>query len=231
MYCQPCWNSWERCGWWKPSIRVSTVPPPIHKPGGLPKYGASDAFFLPAFLCAHDDFSLFEVLKGELPHGKDFSDWHGGRHLGLQFDGTTARHDGEDAPPALKATVARLEKTFGIKASASRLNLYRSNKDYKPFHCDRGRGDDGTPQVTVGASFGATRELTMMHIRSGVTATFPQRNGDVFSFTPELNSTFMHGVPKVGFGSPSEVEGDVPRLSLILWGARETEGSSSSQQE
>jgi len=74
--------------------------------------------------------------------------------------------------------------------------------------------------VTVGASFGATRELTFVHVRSGVTASFPQRNGDVFAFTPELNTVFMHGVPKVGHGS--QQRNDAPRLSLILWGARKT---------
>merc|ERR1711957_476887 len=137
--------------------------------------------------------------------------------------GEGARHDSEDTPPHLREMVAKMEKAFGIKATASRINLYRSGDDYKPFHCDRGRDDAGNPQVTVGASFGATRELTMMHIKSGVTATFPCGNGDVFSFTPELNKTFMHGVPKIGYGSPSEVDGRGERLSLILWGSKITE--------
>jgi len=219
LYCSSCWSSWERCGWWKPSIRVSTTPPLVDA-GGLPKYGAEDAFFLPAFLCPHDDLSLFEKLKSELPVGCDFSDWHGGRHLGLQFEGEGARHDGEAAPCHLAATVARMEAAFGIRASASRLNLYRSDRDYKPLHCDRGRDEAGTPQVTVGASFGATRELTLVHRQSGVSMTFPQGNGDVFAFTPELNTVFMHGVPKIGYGSPSESEGRGPRLSLILWGSK-----------
>jgi len=223
LYCSTCWSSWERCGWWKPSIRVSTVPPPVRVPGGLPQYVAEDAFFLPGFLCPRDDLSLFEALRSELPVGRDFIDWHGARHLGMQFDAKDARHDSEDAPPTLRATVARLEAAFGMQAGASRMNLYRSRQDYKPFHCDRGRDDSGRPQMTVGASFGATRELTMVHIKSGVTASFPQRNGDVFSFTPELNATFMHGVPKIGYGSPSEAEGDGPRLSLILWGCKVAE--------
>merc|ERR1712087_616694 len=114
----------------------------------------------------------------------------------------------------------------GIKASASRLNLYRSRDDYKPLHFDRGRDSDGVPQVTVGASFGATRELTLMHVSSGVTMSFPQRNGDVFAFTPEVNNVFMHGIPKIGFGSPTELEKDGPRLSLILWGSKLAESPS-----
>mmetsp|Transcript_35339 Transcript_35339/g.100398 ORF Transcript_35339/g.100398 Transcript_35339/m.100398 type:complete len:239 (-) Transcript_35339:149-865(-) len=222
VYCSGCWASWERCGWWKPSIRVLTAPPTVREPGGLPQYVAEDAFFLPAFCCAQDDLGLFQKLKDDLPGGRDFSDWHGGRHLGMQFQGEDqgARHDDENEPPALKALVAKLEKAFGIRASASRINLYRNGDDYKPFHRDRGRDEDGTPQITIGASFGGTRELTMVHIKTGVTASFPMRNGDVFSFTPELNTTFMHGVPKIGYGSPAEVEGKGERLSLILWGSR-----------
>lgn len=42
-------------------------------------------------------------------------------------------------------------------------------QDYKPLHYDRGSDAEGVPQLTVGASFGCTRELTLMHVKSGVT--------------------------------------------------------------
>lgn len=213
LYCWNCWDMWLKCGWWKPSIRISTAP--------LQQYGPEDAFFLPEILSGHDDMTLFNALKDGLPEGKEFAEWHGGRHLGCQFEADCARHTTEAAPPVLKATVARMEKLLGITTLASRINLYRSNKDYKPLHFDRGQDANGTPQVTVGASFGATRELTLMHVSSGITATFPQRNGDIFAFTPELNKVFMHGVPKIGYGSPCErAEGEGERISLILWGSR-----------
>lgn len=218
MYCQECWASWDRCGWWRPSLRISNRPPIVRS--GVPCFGPEDIFSVSGFCCANDDLSLFDALKGELPAGRDFSDWHGSRHMGMQFEGEGARHDSSTAPPALRAVVAEMEAAFGIRASASRLNLYRSPQDYKPLHYDRGRDNDGTPQCTVGASFGATRELTMLHVRSGVNSSFVQRNGDVFAFTPEINKVFMHGVPKIGYGSPSEVEGSGERLSLILWGSK-----------
>lgn len=220
LFCEQCWAKWERSGWWRPNIRVSCAPPLVLTPGSPPQYGPHDAFFVPSLLCERGDLSLFEALKNELPAGREFGDWHGGRHQGIQFQGEGARHDCDSAPPVLRATIAKMEAAFGIKALASRLNLYRSNEDFKPLHFDRGRGDNGEPQVTVGASFGATRELLLCHVKSGVTATFPQRNGDVFAFTPELNMVFTHGVPKIGFGSPSEHEGNGPRLSLILWGGK-----------
>eukprot|EP00438_Fugacium_kawagutii_P032355 Skav234858 [mRNA] locus=scaffold840:102786:111941:- [translate_table: standard] len=114
-------------------------------------------------------------------------------------------------------------------------------QDYKPMHYDRGSDENGVPQLTVGASFGATRELTLMHVKSGVTMSFPQRNGDVFAFTPELNEVFMHGVPHVMPNSPAKHEPeaadgyrwprgeacsgcawseDAGRLSLIIWAAK-----------
>mmetsp|Transcript_57286 Transcript_57286/g.102981 ORF Transcript_57286/g.102981 Transcript_57286/m.102981 type:complete len:245 (-) Transcript_57286:44-778(-) len=219
IYCQRCWESWEKCGWWTPSMRVANAPP-APGPDGAPVVGPEDAFFLPGFLCSHSDFSLMEQLRAELvTEGKDFSDWHGSRHLGLHFE-TAERRDQADLPPRL-ALVKKMEEAFGIKASAVRLNLYRSSRDYKPFHYDRGKDSEGVPQMTVGASFGAVRELTMLHAKSGVTVSYPQRNGDVFAFTAEINEVFMHGVPRVMPGSPAAQEPEEsPRMSLIIWGAR-----------
>eukprot|EP00930_Biecheleria_cincta_P040064 TRINITY_DN27483_c0_g1_i1.p1 TRINITY_DN27483_c0_g1~~TRINITY_DN27483_c0_g1_i1.p1 ORF type:complete len:443 (+),score=73.06 TRINITY_DN27483_c0_g1_i1:103-1329(+) len=215
LYCDKCWSSWERSGWWHPAMRVMNVPPAIGA-SGLPDFLPEDAFSIPAFICAHDDFSLLARLQAELPEGKSFSDWHGARHLGLQLEGSDVSSLRMDsAPPALRETVKRLEEAFGIRASAARMNVYRSSADYKPFHADRGKDEEGVPQVTVGLSLGATRELSFAHWQTGLTLSFPQRNGDVFAFTPELNQVFVHGVPKVTGGGD-----DGERLSLILWGSR-----------
>ena len=45
--------------------------------------------------------------------------------------------------------------------------------------------------------------------------SFPQRNGDVFAFTPELNEVFMHGVPHVMPHSPATLE---PEVEFGAWG-------------
>lgn len=220
-YCQDCWNAWDRCGWWQPSIRVSTRPP-LLGPDGLPCIHAEDAFFLPGFLCSNEDVSVLERLRTELAEeGKEFTDWHGARHLAHHFD---SGRQAELPEPRLRAQlVKRMEEAFGVLANAVRVNYYRNNKDYKPMHYDRGSDENGVPQLTIGASFGATRELTLMHVKSGVTMSFPQRNGDVFAFTPELNEVFMHGVPHVMPNSPAaKEEEDAGRLSLIIWAAKVT---------
>jgi hypothetical protein len=201
-------------------MRVSTAPPEIGATG-LPEFSGEDAFFLPGFMCAHDDFSLLEQLRKGLPAGRDFSDWHGARHLGVHFEtGDTSELRMASAPDAFRKTMQKLEAAFGIRASAARLNLYRSSADYKPFHADRGRDEDGVPQVTVGLSLGATRELSFVHYQTGLVTSFPQRNGDVFAFTPELNKVFLHGVPRVSATSAEEDMDNRPRMSLILWGSR-----------
>lgn len=216
LYCERCWAQWERCGRWHPTMRVCTVAPAVGS-SGLPEFDAEDAFVLPSYICDYDDLSLMERLRNEVPQGRQFSDWHGARHLALHFDGAEVTELRSDtARPVLRDTIKQMEAAFGIKATAVRLNLYRSNADYKPFHADRGRDDNGLPQCTVGLSLGATRELSFTHYKTGVTMTFPQRNGDVFAFTPELNKVFLHGVPRV----KNSLIMDEPRISLILWGSR-----------
>ena len=83
-----------------------------------------------------------ERLQTELEaEEKAMSEWHGARHLGLQFESGIPSFD-----RSLRAQlVRRMEKAFGIKASAVRLNLYRSQQDYKPLHYDRGRDSEGFP--------------------------------------------------------------------------------------
>ena len=92
----------------------------------------------------------------------------------------------------------QLSTYFDVEIYASRLNYYRDGTDWKPFHHDShaygGRAE--REDMTVGASFGANRDLTFLHEPSGHTFSFPQQNGDVFAFTTVVNKRFKHGVPK-----------------------------------
>jgi hypothetical protein len=70
---------------------------------------------------------------------------------------------------------------------------------------------------TMGASFGATRELVFMHPKSGGQQfSFPQKNGDVFAFDSVVNQRFQHGVPRAASSSTAPA----PRFSIIAWGRR-----------
>jgi hypothetical protein len=52
---------------------------------------------------------------------------------------------------------------------ASRLNFYPNSSSWKPFHHDsHAYGDKGTKEdFTMGASFGASRQLVFLHPPSG----------------------------------------------------------------
>jgi len=219
LYCDKCWGWYERCGHWGPSIRVNTNPPTISA-SGAPEYGPQDCFMLSAFVCPHDDLTLSRQMCSSLPENKEFLDWHGSRHLALHLgddDACQARNpETSTMPLAWQESVARLETAFGMRAMAIRMNLYRDSSDWKPLHHDRGQDNEGVPQLSVGVSLGATRELVFMHKQTGVTMSFPLRNGDVFAFTPELNMAFMHGVAK----TKVVPEDDGPRLSFVIWGPR-----------
>jgi len=116
------------------------------------------------------------------------------------------------------------------------INLYRDAQDSTSYHRDQYQSKE--MNFTCGASFGATREISFLsesdyqrlhhqivsNNRTSNAAsitpnlepqefTFPQKNGDVFAFSQEVNSRFRHAVPR----SRTAVQ---PRISLILWARR-----------
>jgi len=108
---------------------------------------------------------------------------------------------------------------FDVEVYASRLNFYPDNTSWKPFHHDSHAyaGPGKKEDFTMGASFGATRELVFMHPQSGGQQfSFPQKNGDVFAFDSMVNQRLMHGVPR----ATSHSTAPAPRFSIIAWGRR-----------
>eukprot|EP00916_Digyalum_oweni_P025465 GHVL01041940.1.p1 GENE.GHVL01041940.1~~GHVL01041940.1.p1 ORF type:complete len:163 (+),score=24.26 GHVL01041940.1:368-856(+) len=108
-----------------------------------------------------------------------------------------------------------MARHFEIDIVATRLNYYKDSTDWKPFHHDKhydsasGMRED----LTVGASFGASRALQFLHVASGTTFNFPQNNGDIFAFNSDVNRAFQHGVPRC-------IKPVGPRISIIVWGVR-----------
>ncbi len=75
---------------------------------------------------------------------------------------------------------------------------------WKPFHRDH------PGQVTLSATLGAARPLQLRHAESGYIQEFLLSHGDIFAFTPKINSMFEHGLPTASTESE--------RISLIVWG-------------
>ena len=102
---------------------------------------------------------------------------------------------------------------FDVNVIQTRLNYYHDEKDWKSFHHDSHAYGNKEENFTMGASFGASRELVFLHESTGNKFTFPQNNGDIFAFNREINQKFMHGVPKKNSKCGE-------RFSIIAWGKR-----------
>ena len=91
--------------------------------------------------------------------------------------------------------------------------------DWKPFHHDSAAYNPTRAKnqnITVGVSFGATRELAFLHAKNGTKIYFPQSNGMMFSFGRDVNIRWKHGVNAL---SEAEQRADGRgRVSIILWG-------------
>ena len=170
--------------------------------------------YIENFLCALDDTAIFDRLKAELTAHAEATGGDGmvswSRHM---------KHEDPAFSATFQAVAATIAAYFDVEMFASRLNLYPDGTHWKCFHKDShayaGPNRAVKEDFTIGMSLGATRALTFLHEESETKFSFPQKNGDLFAFSSEVNDSFMHGVPKA---SPSVGE----RFSVIVWGKRRT---------
>ncbi|CAE7264593.1 unnamed protein product, partial [Symbiodinium sp. KB8] len=169
------------------------------------------AVYWPGCLCSAGDHSLFEKLYEELSPWKA-SPYKRSRHPAcvdesLLLASATYRH-----------VVALLREVFGVAVGYSIVNLYADGEDWTDYHRDNYKsegnriaaaGSTAAHDVTIGASFGAPRELRFKHLETGLEFGFPQTNGDVFAFTEPVNSAFQHCIPRL---LPASSVG--PRISV-----------------
>lgn len=161
----------------------------------------ANSTYLPHFLVAADDFSIFEQLEKEMKD--NMVTWN--RH---------AKHEDPTFSPTFNWVIERMADHFNVEVLATRLNYYRDGTEYKTFHKDSHAYSNGQKEdFTMGASFGASRELEFKHDGTGHVFSFPQHNGDIFAFTSVINNQFMHGVPKAQVPTGG-------RFSIIAWGRR-----------
>jgi hypothetical protein len=127
--------------------------------------------------------------------------------------------------PTYQMIVKRLCEYFSIdpdKDVGTRFNWYRDSSDWKPFHHDSAAFNPQRAKrqnITVGASFGATRELAFIRAEEFKTGEkckiyFPQCNNGVFSFGRDANILWKHGINAL----PVDEQDGKGRISIILWG-------------
>lgn len=145
-----------------------------------------DVIVVPNFFCEEEDWTIYYDLIKEMRHiqtkeeSKDakWISWHEGAHLISK---------NPQSSPSFQRIQNRISEYFSIPMTSvgTRFNWYRDSTDWKPFHHDsaafnpqRARNQN----ITVGVSFGATRELAFLSALKGSEDTriyFPQTNGMV----------------------------------------------------
>jgi hypothetical protein len=107
--------------------------------------------------------------------------------------------------PTFQKIISKLCEYFGIdaKSAGTRFNWYRDSCDWKAFHHDSAAFNPKRAKnqnITVGISFGATRELAFLRAstvesnhssqqqrQEPVRMYFPQTNNGVFTFGRDVN--------------------------------------------
>lgn len=159
-------------------------------------------FYFPHKFCKMNDMTIFNKLKSELD-SCDIIQWS--KH---------SKYENPKFSSTFNEIVKEMGKYFGVDIIETRLNYYKDGVDWKPLHHDKhafGEGGLIKENFTMGASFGASRVLDMVHEESNMKFNFPQNNGDVFAFDSVINKLFLHGIPKT-----TKKIGE--RFSIIAWG-------------
>jgi len=205
----------------------------------IPKYDKplkhDDVLIVPELFGREDDWTTYYQLVQELRDiqatktvkGSEWISWHEGAHLICKNPSIS---------PTFQKIIDRLCEYFHIKKESigTRFNWYKDSSDWKPFHHDSAAFNPQrakTQNITVGVSFGATRELAFLRATTKnnndhdneqnnnsndnkVRLYFPQCNNGVFSFGRDANILWKHGINAL---APQEQDGK-GRISIILWG-------------
>ena len=199
---------------------------------GLPRtrlaFQTRDVGLVYGLFCHPDDMTLYNRLLDEtrtcgISPDRLWKPWHGSTHLiaddhARGMDGGTYRV----RCPTFQSIVDRLARYFDMDVQATRLNFYRGNNDWKPFHHDAAYTNPEKARLqnfTVGVSFGTQRDIAFEDAVEGPghrrVVSFPVANGSVYFFSRDINVNWRHGVP-VRVAPPDDNGG---RVSIILWGS------------
>ena len=184
-------------------------------------FSSRDVIVIPDLFSDQENNNIHDQLLKEMDQCGVKSDrlwklWHGDTHM-IADDST---HFKNKCPTFLKV-LDKIRDYFGMDIKATRFNLYRDDKDFKPFHFDAAAVKEDkakTQNITVGISFGRTREIAFEDAleQNGHRRVihFPMPNGYTYAFTKDINMNWRHGVPAI----PPDQQSDSSRISIIAWG-------------
>ena len=136
---------------------------------------------------------IHESVKNE---DKLWKSWHGDSH----FIADDKAENWKDKSKTFTAVINRIRDYFGMDIKATRLNWFKDQSEWKPFHHDAAavKPDKAkTQNFTVGISFGCEREISFEENHSGRKVSFPLPDGMTYCFTKDINIHWKHGVPQV----------------------------------
>ncbi len=185
--------------------------------------------------------NLYEKLLAEVNQfGSELSNqdiwkmWHGDTH----YIADDHKHF-KDKCPTFLMVVDKLKEYFKCDVKATRFNWFSDDSQFKPLHFDAAAVDPAkakTQNITIGVSFGGTRDVMFAHAKTRTKVNIPLPNGSIYCFLRDTNCEWRHGIPLVsknksngptlqtGFakdGIPmvsQEKQTETGRISIILWG-------------
>lgn len=171
-----------------------------------------DVFLCPNIFTNNDYYNtLLQEIKN-IGKNDILKLWHGDTHYIVDD-----HINWKQLCPKFTEIINILKEYFGIDVKATRFNLYENSNHFKPYHFDAAAFDEEKAKIqniTIGVSFGATRDIAFEHAKSKNTISFPLINGMVYGFSKQVNIDWRHGIPQI---HPDNFSND-GRISIIVWG-------------
>jgi hypothetical protein len=160
------------------------------------------------------ELKTFEQKEPDL-----FKLWHGDTHT-IAND----RINWKNYCPTFNLIVNTLADMYKVDVKSTRLNFYENGSEWKPFHHDAAaiNADKAkTQNFTLGASFGATREVAFQYAgtqknKTAPVVCFDLKDNEVYAFTKNINQFWKHGIRQ-------NVTNNESRISIIIWGWKDME--------
>jgi hypothetical protein len=185
--------------------------------GTLVKYDkpihVNDVIIVPKLFDETDIYErlLNELMASGLENKGLWKSWHEDNHL-IADDNLNWK----EKVPTFIYILDKLKKYYNLNIKSTRLNWYKDSTDFKPFHFDAAAIKPNIAKIqniTVGVSFGSTRDVSFEHAKTRLRIAIPQENGMAYSFSRDVNINFRHGISPI-----KEEEFNGGRISIIAWG-------------
>ena len=167
------------------------------------------------------DKTIYDNILKEV-NNNVYKPWHGDTHL-IADDRSDIKW--KENSETFNQVISQLCSYFAMTPNATRLNYYADGIDWKPYHHDAAalKSDKAkTQNITVGATFGITREISFESANKNKSErqriNFTLHNNYVYAFGNKINTDFRHGIPQLSEKHMEKLGKEQGRISIIIWG-------------